>query len=587
MNGEGEPEIGLSRAWWSGTLQQLRNQPVDRMVEHLALRAIQTHMTNHNAQLRAWYSQIEILLAALVDFPDNWRLLLEYPLLRLGKRLDAVLVSDRAVFVVEFKTLTSRLNNAARQQTLDYALDLQDFHAGSQNHFIIPILVAGAGTPNRVQWSFPWPGVSEVFDALPDTLGALLHDLTSRIPHRDVDIEAWEGAPYRPVPTIIEAATMLYRKHGVADITEARADTKNLTDTTRVILETIKEAEQTGKHIILFVTGIPGAGKTLCGLNAVFGADTGASFLTGNLPLVHVLREALAQDAARIGGTIGMARQKTESAIQGLTGFVKDNVDRAAPIVLSAPEPRQRLFATPPMHERVLLDERLHLQVPIRSVRSSNGAPWVDAVLRGRIGEAQQLAREGTAFFVTRSLEAMRNGLRASARGQRRAGLVCSTGARRLVADGIWPDFPHLDSKAIAHWFLNRWPDVRASDALEIPATQFACQGLELDYVGLCWGGDLVRNGNWLVRKFSGTKWQKSDGIDARDFRLNTYRVLLTRARYDTIIWVPAGDAQDKTREPELFDATANYLIRCGAMPLPEPQASIPLETNQLLYQPP
>ena len=96
-------------------------------------------------------------------------------------------------------------------------------------------------------------------------------------------------------------------------------------------------------------------------------------------------------------------------------------------------------------------------------------------------------------FLLTRSLADMRAALRRLARGERRAGLVCSAGAKRLRADGVWPEFPHLQEDAVADWFLRRWPDIRASDALEVPATQFACQGLELDYVGVCWGNDLIR----------------------------------------------------------------------------------------------
>ena len=142
-----------------------------------------------------------------------------------------------------------------------------------------------------------------------------------------------------------------------------------------------------------------------------------------------------------------------------------------------------------------VLDPALHLDVPVRSIRSSAAAPWVDAVLLGDAERARQIADEadGVPFFLTRSLSEMRVALRRFARGARRAGLVCSAGARRLVPDGIWPNFPHLDADAVANWFLQRWPDVRASDALEMPATQFACQGLELDQVGICWGNDLVR----------------------------------------------------------------------------------------------
>lgn len=618
------------------------------IVERLAFRALQTHPLNHEQQLRAWHQQITILRSALHGMPSDWRLLFEYSLLRLGRRLDVVLVSDRAIFLLEFKIGSTVFDRAARNQTEDYALDLQDFHAGSRTAAIIPILVASEALATEPIWPLYWHGVTEpVFLASAKSLPKLLTKLVSDIPHRNINIEAWEHAPYRPVPTIIEAATMLYRKHSVADIAAARADVSNLTRTTDVIMQAITDAKMRGGYIIVFVTGIPGAGKTLCGLNAVFGADTGAAFLTGNLPLVHVLREALARDAASLpGGSMRQARQKTESAVQGLTGFVRDNVDRlepphehvvvfdeaqrawdaaygarkfqlndseaalfldimrknkdyavvialvgngqeintgeaglgewaralanrpewqihAAPSVLTTNEPRQRLFTSMP--DGIVVNAALHLDIPVRSVRSASGAPWVDAVLRGNQDEAQKHAQEGVPFFVTRSLTAMRTALRARARGERRAGLVCSTGARRLVAEGIWPDFPHLDQDAIANWFLNRWPDVRASDALEIPATQFACQGLELDLVGLCWGGDLVWNGGWKIRKFVGTKWQNPISQDAKDFRLNTYRVLLTRARYETIIWVPKGELKDATREPELFDKTAAFLINCGA----------------------
>ena len=144
---------------------------------------------------------------------------------------------------------------------------------------------------------------------------------------------------------------------------------------------------------------------------------------------------------------------------------------------------------------------------------------------------------------------------------------MCSAGARRLVADGIWPNFPHLDDTAVANWFLQRWPDVRASDALELPATQFACQGLELDQVGLCWGNDLIRRcgrTDWVVRSFAGTRWQEPRSEAAIAYQVNTYRVLLTRARYETVIWIPHGDATDMTRQPAEFDAIAAFLQECG-----------------------
>ncbi|OYY05938.1 MAG: AAA family ATPase [Acidocella sp. 35-58-6] len=653
------------KAWWSATLEDFRSRQNESIVERLALRLVESHPLNHATQLLAWRKQLEILRDSTENLPDHWRILFEYPLLRLGRRLDVTIISDHAIVVIEFKVGAKTFDVAALRQAEDYALDLQDFHAASRNKLIIPVLVASDATAQSPSWVLLWHGVVPPFTACASSLSDLLVGIFDRIPSNQINIEGWEQSPYRPVPTIVEAATTLYAKHGVSEIAAARADVTNLTRTTQAILDTIKEARDTNAHIIIFVTGIPGAGKTLCGLNAVFGADTGAAFLTGNLPLVHVLREALARDAARDPKTsIRQARQKTESAVQGLTGFVRDNVERAtpphehvvvfdeaqrawdaayaarkfnlhdseaalfldimhkhqdyavivalvgngqeintgeaglgewgraliqrpdwqvraAPSVLTTLEPRQRLFVKAPANISVI--DALHLDIPIRAIRSAAGAPWVDAVLRGATNEARQHAQNDVPFFITRSLTAMRHALRVRARGERRAGLVCSTGARRLVADGIWPDFPHLDNDAIANWFLNRWPDVRASDALEIPATQFACQGLELDYVGLCWGGDLVWQNDWLVRKFVGTKWQTPTKQDAIDFRINTYRVLLTRARYDTIIWVPEGVSEDPTREPALLNETVAYLVKCGARLLDEctvPPAIAPLQRS-------
>jgi hypothetical protein len=580
-------------------------------------------------------------------------------------------MSDRAILVLEFKAGATAFSNADRRQVEDYALDLVDFHAASRAHPIVPILVATEARPAATAWPLLWHGVAPVLDASAATLPALLHDLAARLPPsaHGLDASAWEAAPYRPVPSIVEAARMLYSRNGVDEIAAARADAGNLTRTSDAIRAGVAHAQRTGSHLVLFVTGIPGAGKTLCGLNAVFGSDaTGAAFLTGNLPLVHVLREALARDAAAQGGAQGgglrMGRQRTESAIQPLNGFLRDNLDRRAPphehvivfdeaqrawdaafgrrkfghgdseaglfldimrrhadwavivalvgngqeintgeaglaawgealaarpdwwahaaaCVLTTSDPRQRLFAAPPA--TLTLDPSLHLTVPVRAIRSPAGAPWVDAVLAGDAVAAAAIAETagGVPFLLTRSLAAMRAALRGLARGTRRAGLVCSAGARRLVADGVWPNFPHLDADAVAHWFLAHWPDdVRASDALELPATQFACQGLELDLVGLCWGNDMVRRfgrAAWVARRFAGTGWQERRAEAAAAYCVNTYRVLLTRARYETVIWVPRGDAADRTRPPAEFDAIARFLLECGAPTLDDGAVSGPI----------
>jgi hypothetical protein len=640
-------------AWWSGDASELLAVAPEIIVQRLALRLVETHHLNRDTQLHAWRQQISLLRTVLSPTPGTWRVLFEYPLLRLGRRIDTVLLTQHGILVLEFKVGATAIGILDRQQTEDYALDLFDFHAESRSHPVVPILVATLAKPPAVQWPLLWHGVTPVFAASAATLGPLLHDIAARIPlpARPLDARAWEDAPYRPVPTIVEAATMLYNRHGVADIAAARADVGNLGRTTAAISNTIEAARSEARHEVVLVTGIPGAGKTLCGLNAVFGAATGAAFLTGNLPLVHVMREALARDAHDQGRSIRVARQETEGAIQPLIGFLRDNLERTDPPhehvvvfdeaqrawdakfgrrkfghaqseaalfldimrrhhdwavivalvgsgqeintgeaglaawgealadrpdwhvrasagVLGSRDPRQRLFKVQP--DGMQIDPALQLSVPVRSIRSAAAAPWVDAVLLGDPEQAIAIsnAAGGVPFLLTRSLPEARIALRRLARGNRRAGLVCSAGARRLVADGIWPNFPHLDADAVANWFLRRWPDIRASDALEIPATQFACQGLELDHVGLCWGNDLIRRAGrteWIARSLAGTRWQEPRGEAAIAFQINTYRVLLTRARYETVIWIPTGDTSDATRDPATFDAIARFLLECGA----------------------
>lgn len=145
-------------------------------------------------------------------------------------------------------------------------------------------------------------------------------------------------------------------------------------------------------------------------------------------------------------------------------------------------------------------------------------------------------------------------------------------GASGCVRKDFGTELAHMDPSAVAHWFLDRFPDdVRASDALEVVGTEFSCQGLELDYVGLCWDADFIREPErrpWLARQFRGTNWQVIRQLEAIANQINTYRVLLTRARYETVIFIPRGDARDRTRAPSIYDAIADFLHACGVRAL-------------------
>jgi hypothetical protein len=153
--------------------------------------------------------------------------------------------------------------------------------------------------------------------------------------------------------------------------------------------------------------------------------------------------------------------------------------------------------------------------------------------------------------------------LRERARNEFTHGLVASAEGKRLRAWGL--DTNELrQEKAWAYWFLNGAGDVRSSAQLEVPATSFDCQGLELDWVGVCWANDLyVDDENWRARRFVGTRWTNANAEKSR-YILNGYRVLLTRARRGQVIWVPCPDDTDSTLEPAYFDATYEFLLRAG-----------------------
>jgi hypothetical protein len=164
-------------------------------------------------------------------------------------------------------------------------------------------------------------------------------------------------------------------------------------------------------------------------------------------------------------------------------------------------------------------------------------------------------------IYVTRNLNSARAWLRGRARGTERFGLVASSGGQRLRPEGI-----HVRAEMEpVNWFLNDRSDVRSSYYLEDVANEFAIQGLELDWVGVCWDADFCNDGQqWVYRTFKGTKWLPIRDNSNRLYLKNAYRVLLTRARQGMVIFVPKGDPLDYTRPPSFYDGTFEYLRSCG-----------------------
>lgn len=198
----------------------------------------------------------------------------------------------------------------------------------------------------------------------------------------------------------------------------------------------------------------------------------------------------------------------------------------------------------------------------IRSFRSEKVANSIGHLLSGKVSQAANSLREIQQSYpirITRSLDDAKAWIRGQARGTERFGLLTSSGARRLkplsiVAGGVKGNE--------CNWFLNDEQDVRSSFYLEDAASEFEVQGLELDWAIVVWDGDLIHTGTagWLYRTFKGTKWQNIKQEDAQQYRLNAYRVILTRARQGMVIVVPEGDQSDHTRQPSFYDPTWSYL---------------------------
>lgn len=632
------------------------------------------HNELQKKQIKAWEKEIVVLksvcahIIRLNPVAENWSLLLEYPIPRRHKRLDAVLLAADVIFCIEFKTEDKAHSLQSQRQVEEYALDLRDFHEASNNRRIVPIaVIPKAAAVDNSAIPLSTDAVSFVRLANANDLAEVLleaFDSHHRIEATTIAAEAWDKSAYRPVPTIIEAAETLYAGHDVREIAHSHAGAINLTATSDRLVEIIQQAQQQGEKVVCFVTGVPGAGKTLVGLNVVHnpalrseGRPAGV-FLSGNGPLVKIVSAAIARDHKRRVRERGGDRT-VGTFIQNVHVFVREGLEKSDNppiekvvvfdeaqrawnaaqsrkkngIEISEPEtmlsildrhddwavvvaligggqeihngeaglaewgktlrekfPSWKVHVSPRAltndtslagHQlfedgnsgsvQIKTELSLHLEVSQRSFRARKLTEWVEAVLAGEPERAMAIIPDLRDFpiAVTRSFATARDWLRKQTRGHRRCGLVASSGAIRLRADGLElsSGFRQGNRDIYVHWFLALPPDVRSSNQLEVAASEFECQGLELDWVGACWGGDFTFDGNkrrWNFRRFSGKRWGNVPKEVKRKYLLNTYRVLLTRARRGLVIWIPPGDANDKTRLPDSFNSTADYIQRCG-----------------------
>ena len=294
--GSGNPVL-CSRAWYAASIEDFLRTSKDTVYAALASTP---EFALLPTQMGAWLEQIRFLHESLCGL--SGALFLEFNIPRMGRRIDAVVIVGPVVFVVEFKVGESSFGREAIDQVWDYALDLKNFHEASHTVSIVPILVAtGASKSQSVELHADADKVYRPLRVNPDGFRGALESALQEVGGNQLDQRGWASASYRPTPTIVEAARSLYAQHSVAAIARYDAGAQNLHVTSRRVEELANEAKDQGKKIICFVTGVPGAGKTLVGLNiATRRAEkehlTHSVFLSGNGPLVAVLREALTRD---------------------------------------------------------------------------------------------------------------------------------------------------------------------------------------------------------------------------------------------------------------------------------------------------
>lgn len=654
----------MPREYYSDSIDAFRKTKPDEVFGQLARN---NDFPLEQTQRDAWLEEINILQSVLSSSQGS--IYFEYSIPRMGQRIDVVLLIGPVIFVLEFKIGEKEFTSHAVDQVWDYALDLKNFHESSHERFIAPILIATkanhanpvvAATPQRDGLLLP---IKSSVAMLRNVIEYVLRFAEGG----DIDPKQWERGRYCPTPTIIEAALALYSGHSVDEISRSDASAINLSETSESISSIIRSAKSKSHKAICFVTGVPGAGKTLVGLNIATthidkDSDLYSVFLSGNGPLVAILREALARDKVRREKERGRKIKKGEAMSEvkmfvqnvhhfrddclvdpntppiehvalfdeaqrawnvkqtsnfmrrrkkkpnfnqsepefliscldrhsdwavivclvgggqeintgeaGITEWI-ESLNRSFPdwhIYISsrltdseygAGEVLSKLGARP----NVLHKDELHLGVSMRSFRAEHVSYLVKQLLDLNTEEAHKTLENVKAKYpmvITRDLSKAKQWLKAQARGSERYGIVVSSQAQRLKPHAIDVKTP-VDP---IHWFLDGKEDVRSSYYLEDVATEFHIQGLELDWACVTWDADLRYSENgWEHWSFCGDRWNHIKKKERQNYLKNAYRVLLTRARQGMVIVVPPGDLEDRTRNPESYDPTFEYLKNVG-----------------------
>lgn len=593
---------------WSGTAKELLNAPKSLIEE--ALNSHLKGLLNMNAagtQIDAWSEEIEILRTGFRDLaiarPDtlDWGLVLEYELpLEGGRRPDVIITVPNKILVLEFKQ-DPKINRAYIDQAYGYARDLAEYHSKSHHVEVIPFLV-----PTRaINLVREEDGVKIIS---PDKIAAVLSEFEAKSP---ISISDWLSGEYAPLPTLIQAARMIFQNERLPSI--RRAESLGVGDAVTALQKIAKDSEDNNERTLAFVSGVPGAGKTLVGLRFVYESSTDSAnsiFLSGNGPLVEVLRDALkakafvrdlhsfiktygitektpsqhiivfdeaqrAWDAEHMGvknsvhfsepellirigeklpqwanlvGLIGHGQEINSGEEAGIAGWNEAiNSDSAKSTWKIYTPPRFKQEF--PNHEVTVID-KLDLSKSLRSRRAEDLHDWVANLLEGRIADASRQAHRiiasGFQIHLTRNLEEARKFIRTLYQDEPGK----RYGILASSKDTCLPNYGILngfqDTKRIKY---ARWYNNTLGEIGS--SNNLEDVVTEFGCQGLEVDCALVAWGSDLL--WDGSSWQmrklrpKFKQHDPLTLRKNSYRVLLTRSRDEMIIFLPPEERFDKT----------------------------------------
>lgn len=565
------------------------------------------------SQEHAWkdcYDNLQKYLPLIDNDNKQFGIIFEYALpYESGRRPDVLLVSKEQVIILEFKMKNTFLPEDI-DQVAAYARDIREYHYESRDKVLTPVLVL-TKTTDEEPTELPNGVITVSADYLPE-----LVDQEAIGTVTPCDLNSWMDSKYEPLPTIVDAAKMFMKHEELPNI--RRVNSTGIPDAIRFLKELTDDAKENQKHVLALVTGVPGAGKTFLGLQYVYDVcesneNANSVYLSGNGPLIKVLTDALNSNvfvksihtvvneyiAGKAKGfnknilvfdegqrawdkqQMSSKRRTDKSEPDVLVELADEELDWAVLLILVGegqeinngensglaqwnialnrsyldwevvcPEKLVHIFEDD--HE-VIANDNLNLNTTLRSYLASDVSKFVNLIIDGDISGAKALSDSilaaGFNMYVTRDLNAAKNYCinRYAGNENKRYGLMASSKAYNLSSYRMKPQF----QPDVAAWF-NRAPSEAGSCCqLSVTVSEFDCQGLEVDMPIVGWGTDMLWDGSGWA-KF---KDNESADSDANTYRINSYRVLLTRGRDGFIAFVP-----DETR----FDATYNALLRTG-----------------------